>query len=118
MTGACLLVRRWLYQEVGGLDEENLGVAFNDVDFCLRIKGKGLRNVWTPYAELYHYESASRGYEDNPKKKQRFDKEAEYMKQRWGGMLLSDPAYNRNLTLDHEDFALAWPPREESDEQF
>ena len=69
------------------------------------------RNVWTPYAELYHHESASRGSEDVPEKQARFGKEVQYMLQRWGGLLLQDPAYNPNLTLNYDDFSLAWPPR-------
>ncbi len=111
VTGACLVVRKELYQLVGGLDEENFTVAFNDVDFCLKLLSAGYRNVFTPYAELYHYESASRGYEDTSEKKARFQKEANALRERWGELLDSDPAYNKNLTLDREDFSLAWPPR-------
>ncbi|GFO71435.1 O-antigen biosynthesis protein [Bathymodiolus japonicus methanotrophic gill symbiont] len=111
VTAACLLVRKEVFDAVGGFDEQNLSVAFNDVDLCLRIQEKGFHNVWTPYAEMYHYESASRGYEDTPKKQARFNKEVAYMKQRWGEGLLIDPAYNPNLTLDREDFSFAWPPR-------
>ncbi|PLC52486.1 glycosyl transferase family 2 [Pollutimonas nitritireducens] len=113
VTAACLLVKKQIYQEVGGLDEENLAVAFNDVDFCLRVKQAGYRNVWTPYAELYHHESASRGREDTLEKYDRFSQEVQYMKQRWGDNLKNDPAYNPNLTLEHEDCSLAWPPREQ-----
>jgi GT2 family glycosyltransferase len=111
VTAACLLVRRSVYQEVGGLNETDLTVAFNDVDFCLRVREAGYRNVWTPYAELYHHESATRGYEDNPVKQARFAAEVQYMMTRWGQQLLEDPYYNKNLTLDHEDLSLAWPPR-------
>jgi glycosyltransferase involved in cell wall biosynthesis/SAM-dependent methyltransferase len=111
VTAACLVVRKAIYQEVGGLDEVNLPIAFNDVDFCLRVAKAGYRNVWTPYAEMYHHESASRGYEDTPQKQARFTKEVNYMKQHWGERLLSDPAYNPNLTICSEDFSLAWPPR-------
>ena len=113
VTGACLVIRKVIYEEVGGLNETDLPVAFNDVDFCLRVQGVGYRNVWTPYAELYHHESATRGYEDTPLKQARFAKEAQYMKQRWGDQLLNDPAYSCNLTLGHEDCSLAWPPRVE-----
>jgi len=113
VTGACLVVRRAIYEEFGGFNENELKVAFNDVDFCLRLRGAGYRNVWTPYAELYHHESASRGLEDNPEKQARFSNEVHYMKQSWGDSLLNDPAYSPNLTLDHEDFSLAWPPRVE-----
>jgi len=111
VTAACLLVRKSIYEEVGGLNEPNLQVAFNDVDFCLRVREAGYRNIWTPYAELYHHESATRGFEDTPEKQARFAKEVKYMRQRWGDLLLNDPAYSPNLTLDHGDFSLAWPPR-------
>ena len=111
VTAACLVIKKSIYQEVGGLDETNLKVAFNDVDFCLRIREAGYRNVWTPYAELYHHESATRGYDETPEKKLRFRDEVLYMKKRWGDSLMNDPAYSLNLTLDHEDFSLAWPPR-------
>jgi O-antigen biosynthesis protein len=113
VTGACLLVRKEIYQKVGGLNETNLAIAFNDVDFCLRVREAGFRNVWTPYAGLYHHESASRGYEDTPEKLERFGKEIEYMKTQWKDTLLKDPAYSPNLTLDDSDFSLAWPPRVE-----
>ena len=111
MSAACLVIRKSIYKDVGGLNEQDLQVAFNDVDFCLRIKEAGYHNVWTPYAELYHHESATRGYEDSPEKKARFAKEVQYMKQRWGDVLLNDPAYSPNLTLDQEDFSFAKTPR-------
>ncbi|SBV37056.1 Putative glycosyl transferase, family 2 (modular protein) [uncultured Stenotrophomonas sp.] len=98
VTAACLLVRKSVYDEVGGLDER-LRVAFNDVDLCLRIRRKGYRNLWTPFAELYHHESASRGLEDNPVKQARFMSEVEFMRKRWGDALQGDPAYNPNLSL-------------------
>lgn len=106
VTAACLLVRKSLFEEVGGLDEQNLAVAFNDVDFCLRVREAGYRNLWTPHAQAYHHESVSRGADDTPEKRQRHNKEATYMQQRWGQALLNDPAYNPNLTLIHEDFSL------------
>ena len=111
VTAACCLVRRDVFEEVGGFDEENLPVAFNDVDFCLRVQEAGYRNLYTPFAELIHHESATRGPEDTPEKQARFKKEIEYMIQRWGDILYKDPAYNPNLTLEKEDFSLAWPPR-------
>ena len=98
VTAACLAVRRSVFEEVGGLDEA-LAVAFNDVDFCLRVGDSGYRNVWTPYAELYHHESATRGYEDNPEKQARFANEVALMRSRWGALLDDDPAYNPNLDL-------------------
>jgi len=111
VTAACLLVHKDIYQQVDGLNEKHLTVAFNDVDFCLKVRRAGYRNVWTPYAELYHHESATRGYEDSLEKKKRFSKEVQYMKEYWGEELLIDPNYSPNLTLDFEDFSLAWPPR-------
>ena len=104
VTGACLLVRKEIYDRVGGLDEKNLTVALNDVDLCLKVRAAGYLNVWTPYAELYHLESVSRGPEDNPEKIKRFRKEIEYMKGRW--TLDPDPYYSPNLTRDLEDFSL------------
>jgi GT2 family glycosyltransferase len=110
VTAACLLVRREVFDAVAGLDAR-LEVAFNDVDFCLRVRELGFRNVWTPYAELYHHESASRGVEDTPEKQMRFMREVVFMTERWGEKLHHDPAYNPNLTLDTADFALAALPR-------
>jgi len=114
VTAACLAVRKSVYTEVGGLDEDNLKVAFNDVDFCLRVRESGYRNVWTPFAELYHHESVSRGPEDTPEKQKRFSNEVAFMQQRWGLKLTLDPAYNPNLTLEHENFDLSFPPRRET----
>lgn len=111
VTAACLLIKKSIYLEVGGLNEVDLQIAFNDVDFCLRVREAGYQNVWTPFAEFYHHESATRGLEDTPAKRARFSQETEYMKRTWGESLLNDPAYSPNLTLDHEDFSLAWPPR-------
>ncbi|MBF0528045.1 MAG: glycosyltransferase family 2 protein [Deltaproteobacteria bacterium] len=110
VTAACLVIRKSIYEQVGGMDE-NLRVAYNDVDFCLRLRIAGYDNVWTPYAELFHHESASRGYEDSPEKLARFNEENKLILQTWGARLANDPAYNPNLTLDYEDFSLAWPPR-------
>jgi D,D-heptose 1,7-bisphosphate phosphatase len=111
VTAACLIIKKSIYAEVGGLDEVNLKVAFNDVDFCLRVREAGYRNIWTPYAELYHHESATRGHEDTQEKQLRFRNEMLYMQKRWGYLLMNDPAYSPNLTLDREDFSYAWPPR-------
>lgn len=110
VTAACLFVRRQAYQEVGGLDE-SFEVAFNDVDFCLRLREAGYRNVWTPFAELYHHESASRGAEDTAEKKQRFAREVEQMLDRWEPVLAADPAYNPNLSLTSLSCEFATPPR-------
>lgn len=106
VTAACLLVRRDVYEAAGGLDEDNLHVAFNDVDFCLKVRQAGYRNLWTPYAELYHHESISRGHEDTPEKQTRFNKEVAFMKNKWADQLLVDPFYNPHLTKDREDFSM------------
>lgn len=112
VTGACLVVRKSVYDEVGGLDETNLPVAFNDVDFCLRVLERGFRNVWTPHAELYHHESVSRGPDNAPRKVDRFQKEVDYMRRRWAAKLASDPFYNPNFSLEiGRSFQLAFPPR-------
>ena len=111
LTAACLIIEKAIYEQVGGFNETDLHVAFNDTDFCLRVREAGYRNVWTPYAELYHHESATRGFEDIPEKQVRFAKEIQYMNHRWKDSLFHDPAYSPNLTLDYEDFSLAWPPR-------
>ncbi len=105
VTAACLLVRTAVYDAVGGMDEK-FTVAFNDVDFCLRVREAGWRIVWTPYAELYHYESKSRGSdEENPAKKARFEAERARLYERHGReRILRDPYYNPSLSLDYEDF--------------
>jgi len=105
VTAACLLIRREIFEAVAGLDEENLKVAFNDVDLCLKVREAGYRNLWTPYAELYHYESISRGAEDSPEKIARFSTEVNYMRNKWDKILSQDPFYNPNLTKNHEDFS-------------
>jgi GT2 family glycosyltransferase len=112
VTAACLVVRKEVFKKVGGFNEA-LPVAFNDIDFCLRVREAGYRNIYTPYAELQHQESATRGLEETPEKDLRFSQESRYMKQLWGRLLGNDPAYSPNLTLEHEDFSLAWPPRVE-----
>ncbi len=108
VTAACLMISREKYQEVGGLDEENLKIAFNDVDFCLRLRERGYRNVFTPYAEAYHYESISRGYAyKDPEKERRESREVEFCKKRHAEILREgDPYYNPNLTLHREDFSI------------
>ena len=106
VTGACLLVRKSIYESVGGLDEDNLKVAFNDVDFCLRVMEAGYSNAFTPFAELYHHESLSRGTEDNPEKRARFEREVTYMLSKWGPQLARDPHYSPHLTLRREDFSI------------
>ena len=93
------------------MDERDLPVAFNDVDFCLKLHMAGYFNVWTPFARLLHHESQSRKSDTTPAKKKRFRSEIETMRTRWGWLLDHDPAYNPNLTLEHENWGLAWPPR-------
>jgi glycosyltransferase involved in cell wall biosynthesis len=111
VTAACLVIRKEIFDQVKGLDDKNLAVAFNDIDFCLRVRAAGYLNLWTPFAELYHHESVSRGAEDTPEKHERFRLEVEYMMKRWATELKHDPAYNPNLTLELTDFTLAAPPR-------
>lgn len=111
VTGACLAVERRKFLEVGGFNEIDLKIAFNDIDFCLKLLKAEYKNVWTPHARLYHHESASRGKEDIPEKQARFDSEVKYMLRNWRELLENDPAYNLNLTLDRPDFSLAFPPR-------
>ena len=108
VTGACLLVAREHYLAVGGLDELSFAVAFNDVDFCLRLAERGYRNVLCAYAELIHHESKSRGYEDTPEKLARFNIERTRLRQRWLHWINDDPAYNPNLNCDTEFFGHDW----------
>ncbi|MEK5025682.1 glycosyltransferase family 2 protein [Paenibacillus sp. FSL M7-1046] len=108
VTAACLMIRKEIFLEVGGLEEE-LQVAFNDVDFCLKVWSKGYNNLWLPQVKLFHYESKSRGYEDTPEKQARFLKEINWIKRQWSSVLDNDPAYNPNLTKDREDFSLGEP---------
>jgi GT2 family glycosyltransferase len=105
VTAACLVVRKALYEEVGGFDEA-LAIAFNDVDFCLKVREAGYRNVWTPFAELYHHESVSRGEENTPAKRARFSSEIRYLKSKWGDVLRQDPFYSPHLTKGREDFSI------------
>ncbi len=110
VTAACLLIGKKNWDDIGGMDA-NLSVAFNDVDLCLRLREKGLRNVVTPGALLSHHESKTRGLDTHGKNLIRFANENAYMQWRWGSVLNCDPAYNPNLSLIVEDFSLAWPPR-------
>lgn len=107
VTAAVLLVRRELFEKVGGLNETDLTVAFNDVDLCLKVMAAGYRNLWTPYAQLYHHESVSRGAEDTPEKQQRFLQEQQYMHNTWGDLLQQDPFYSPHLSKTREDFSIA-----------
>lgn len=106
VTGACLLVKKSLFEEVGGL-EEDFAISLNDVDFCLKLREKGYLNVFTPFAELYHFESISRGLDDQGQKAQRYDRESQQFREKWKKVLeVGDPYYNPNFSLDRSDFAL------------
>jgi GT2 family glycosyltransferase len=111
VTAACLVIRKDRFLEVGGLNEKQLPIAFNDVDLCCKLIRAGYRNLWTPFAEFYHHESATRGVENTPEKKARFQSEIDYMMGTWGDLLMADPAYNPNLTLVGEDFSPAYLSR-------
>jgi GT2 family glycosyltransferase len=106
VTAACMLVRREAFLEVGGFDEEALTVAFNDVDLCLKLRARGHKIAWTPYATLIHHESASRGLDLAPAKRARFESETKTMLERWGHVLRRDPYYNPNLSLELAQFKL------------
>lgn len=105
LTAACIVIKKDIFKEVNGFEEE-LVVAFNDIDLSLKVLEKGYRNLWTPYAELIHHESKSRGMEDSTIKRKRFDKEKAFMQNKWQRKLLEDKCYNQNLTLEHENFSL------------
>ena len=106
VTAACMMVKKNVFQEVHGF-EEKLAVAFNDVDFCLKVREKGYLVVYDPYAELYHYESKTRGAEDTKEKVKRFQGEIQYMKEKWMTLLKKgDPYYNPNLSLKKWDYSL------------
>lgn len=105
VTAACLAVRKSVFDQVGGLNETDLTIAFNDVDFCLRVQAAGYRNLWSPHIEMIHHESVSRGAEDTPEKQARFSKEIAYMKNTWSQELMNDPYYSPWLTLYREDFS-------------
>lgn len=106
VTAACLMTKKELYMQVGGLTEE-LKVAFNDIDYCMKVRKQGKLVVYNPYAELFHYESKSRGLEDTPEKKKRFHDEVKLFNKRWKDDVKDgDPYYNVNLSLDRADFAV------------
>lgn len=111
VTGACLVTTTEVFHSLGGFDEENLGISYNDIDYCLRVIEKGLQVVWTPFALLYHHESASRKSDEKRSEQTRAHQEKSYFLARWQHKIFYDPAYNINLTLEHENFSLAYPPR-------
>lgn len=106
VTAACLLVKRTHFDAVNGLNEKDLSVAFNDVDFCLKVKGLGVNNVYCAEAELFHHESVSRGLDISPEKAARFNRELAYLQTTWSDFIANDPAYNPNLTLKRENFSI------------
>ena len=107
VTAACLMIKKSIYLEIDGMDKVKFKVAYNDVDFCLRVYKQGYLNIFTPYAEMYHHESVSRGYETTPEKIARFQTEKDALVKRHSDILENgDPYYNPNLTLDTEDFSL------------
>ena len=106
VTGACLMMRKKVFDELGGLDE-NFAVSLNDVDLCVRAWKAGYVNVFTPFAELYHFESVSRGLDDQGEKAERYNRESEAFREKWKEVLeAGDPYYNPNFSLDRSDFAL------------
>lgn len=106
VTGACLMVKKSLYEEAGGLDE-TFAVALNDVDFCLRLRQKGYLNIWTPFAELFHFESKSRGLDDKDDRAERYNEESARFRERWKKELEDgDPYFNPNFSLEHSDYVL------------
>jgi GT2 family glycosyltransferase len=105
VTAACLFVRKVVYNQVGGLDEQVFRVALNDVDLCLKVRAAGYLNLWTPFVEMVHHESASRGRDYSAAKAQRLSEEVKALRQRWGEELFSDPYYSPHLTNDAEDFS-------------
>jgi len=110
VTAACLAIRKMVYDEVGGLDAEHLAVAFNDVDLCLKVRAAGYDIVWTPFAELYHHESASRGSDVAPEKAARFAAEVRVMRERWGPVLDADPFYGPVFDRRYTNYRLGDPP--------
>ncbi|NQW12152.1 MAG: glycosyltransferase [Alphaproteobacteria bacterium] len=113
VTGACLVMRRSVFETVGGFDAERLAVDYSDIDLCLRAGTAGFRTVWTPFARLIHHESATRGGYLSVEKRQRWEEETAAMRARWAARIANDPYYNPNLTVDPEEtpFDLAFPPR-------
>jgi GT2 family glycosyltransferase len=106
VTAACLMMRKDIFKEIGGFNED-IAIAFNDVDLCLRIRSAGYLIIYTPYSLIYHHESISRGYEDTLEKQARFSREVTLIRERWGTVIdKGDPYYNRNLSLEREDFSI------------
>ena len=102
VTGACLMIKKKHFYEVGGFDEDNLKITYNDVDLCLKLHEKGYWNIYTPFAKLYHYESVSRGFETTPK----LQAELDFFEEKWRKTFNHDPFYNHNLVQNDEDYSL------------
>jgi len=114
VTAACMLVNKKVFEDAGGFNDNQLQIAYNDIDLCLKARKLGYRTVWTPYAELIHFESASRGEDTNTRQKERLLLESKYMYDTWGEEIRYDSAYSPNLSIEADDFSLAWPPRVEN----
>ena len=112
VTAACMVIRRELFEAVGGFDVDHFGIAYNDVDLCLRLWEQGYRTLWTPFAELYHYESATLGAPGNPQRRRQFQEESQRLSTRWNKYIRHDPFYNPNLSKLVTSFELAFPPAE------
>ena len=111
VTGACLVIKKSIWDELGGLDEKNLPVAYNDVDLCIKARQRGLKIIFTPYSKVVHHESVSRGVDTPPKRNERLKGEIQAMQDKWGALLYFDPAYSPNLILNGGGFKLAPIPR-------
>ena len=111
VTAVCMLTTRVIYNDVGGLDADNLKVAFYDMDFCLKVRASGYRIIWTPFAELCHLESAASIFDLSAEKLANSEAEYDYIREKWADVLRRDPNYNPNLSITDEDFSLANPPR-------
>jgi GT2 family glycosyltransferase len=111
VTAACLVVRRSVWEQVGGMDEQTFPVGFNDVDFCLKLREIGLRNVWTPHATLVHHESATRGRAVTAEQQSQPIRDTEALQRRWRSDVFEDPFHSPNLSMDSVTPALAFPPR-------
>jgi GT2 family glycosyltransferase len=115
VSWACLAVRREAFDAVGGFSEKHFTGIFGDVDFCLRLNQAGWRTGWTPHAEMIHHERPEDSRATDGENGVRFDREIRYLTKKWGRWMEDDPAYNPNLSLAHESFPLAWPPRKAID---
>jgi len=114
ITAACMMTRKDIFSDLNGFDE-NLPGNFNDVDFCLRLRECGWLIVWTPYANLIHHESATRGHDTHARDREGLFRDASYMEKKWSAQILRDPYYSPNLSLHSRGFDLAFPPRWENE---